>query len=206
MAWARAYGLIPAPGSTPDAVPLIGPGFDPDYAMTTSLDDPVIIASITAAGSRPPAPLLPGSACPISCPGNRPAVVVLQRLDPAGLNSLTSLSLTGVTPTAMIPRLLQSGRPAGRLLRQSDALTGGVTGDGVGLVAVAGSGSVAPAGQGSPDVVGLDFEAGSAGAGAALGVAGEPDWPGYGVAPEFKAAGVAGQGDPSPDGAGPAVW
>jgi hypothetical protein len=60
MAWARAYGLIPSPGSSPHAVPLIGPGpgFDPDYALTTDLDDPVIIASITAAGSGPPAPLL----------------------------------------------------------------------------------------------------------------------------------------------------
>ena len=59
MAWARAYGLIPAPGSTPHAIPLIGPGpgFDPDYALTTSLDDPVIIASITVVG-EPPAPLL----------------------------------------------------------------------------------------------------------------------------------------------------
>ena len=60
MAWARAYGLIPGPGSSPHAVPLIGPGpgFDPGYAMTTDLDDPVIIASITAAGDGPPAPLL----------------------------------------------------------------------------------------------------------------------------------------------------
>jgi hypothetical protein len=58
--WARAYGLIPSPGSGPHAVPLIGPGpgFNPDYALTTDLDDPVIIASITAAGSGPPAPLL----------------------------------------------------------------------------------------------------------------------------------------------------
>jgi hypothetical protein len=34
MAWARAYGLIPAPGG-PHAVSLIGPGpdFDPEYAM-----------------------------------------------------------------------------------------------------------------------------------------------------------------------------
>ncbi len=60
MAWARAYGLIPGPGSSPQPVPLIGPGpgFDPDYALTTDLDDPVIIASITAASSGPPAPLL----------------------------------------------------------------------------------------------------------------------------------------------------
>jgi hypothetical protein len=60
MPWARAYGLIPSPASGPHAVPLIGPGpgFNPDYALTTDLDDPVIIASITAAGNGPPAPLL----------------------------------------------------------------------------------------------------------------------------------------------------
>jgi len=59
MDWARAYGLVPDPGSGPHPVSLIGPGpgFDPGYAMTTSLDDPVIIASVTVAG-EPPAPLL----------------------------------------------------------------------------------------------------------------------------------------------------
>jgi hypothetical protein len=59
-AWARSCGLIPSPGSDPHAVPLIGPGpcSDPDYALTTDLGDPVIIASITADGSGPPAPLL----------------------------------------------------------------------------------------------------------------------------------------------------
>ena len=58
--WARAYGLIPAPGGGPHTVSLIGPGpgFDPDYAMGTGLDDPVIIASVTADGSGPPVPLL----------------------------------------------------------------------------------------------------------------------------------------------------
>ena len=56
MAWARAYGLIPGPGSSPHSVPLIGPGpdFDPDYALTTDLDDPLIIASITAASDGSP--------------------------------------------------------------------------------------------------------------------------------------------------------
>jgi hypothetical protein len=44
MAWARAYGLIPRPSL--HSVPLIDPG----YALTTDLDDPVIIASITAGG------------------------------------------------------------------------------------------------------------------------------------------------------------
>lgn len=57
--WARAYGLIPGPGGSPDAVPLIGPGpgFDPGYAMTTDLTQPVIIATIPVPG-QPPALLL----------------------------------------------------------------------------------------------------------------------------------------------------
>jgi hypothetical protein len=60
MAWARAYGLLPAPGGGPHAVSLIGPGpdFDPQYAMTTDLDKPVIIASVTADGTGQPYPLL----------------------------------------------------------------------------------------------------------------------------------------------------
>ena len=55
MAWARAYGLIRDPGSDPHAVCLIGPGpgFDPGYAMTTSLDQPVIIATLITAARRP---------------------------------------------------------------------------------------------------------------------------------------------------------
>lgn len=59
LPWARAYGLTPDPGSGPRSVALIGPGpgFDPEYAMTTDLDDPVIIATITVPG-EPPAPLL----------------------------------------------------------------------------------------------------------------------------------------------------
>jgi hypothetical protein len=59
LPWARAYGLTPDPGSGPRSVSLIGPGpgFDPAYAMTTDLDDPVIIASITVPG-EPPVPLL----------------------------------------------------------------------------------------------------------------------------------------------------
>jgi hypothetical protein len=60
MAWARAYGLIPAPGGSPHTVSLIGPGpdFDPGYAMTTDLDDPVIIATLTTADGEPAGPLL----------------------------------------------------------------------------------------------------------------------------------------------------
>lgn len=59
LPWARAYGLTPDPGSGPRSVSLIGPGpgFDPEYAMTTDLDDPVIIARITVPG-EPSAPLL----------------------------------------------------------------------------------------------------------------------------------------------------
>ena len=58
-AWARAYGLIRAPGGRQHTVSLIGPGpdFDPEYAMTTDLDEPVIIATLTNAGGEP-APLL----------------------------------------------------------------------------------------------------------------------------------------------------
>jgi hypothetical protein len=59
LPWARAYGLTPDPGGGPRSVALIGPGpgFDPEYAMTTDLDDPVIIASVTVPGELP-APLL----------------------------------------------------------------------------------------------------------------------------------------------------
>lgn len=57
--WARA-GLLPAPGGSPHTVSLIGPGpdFDPQYAMTTDLDEPLIIASVTADGTGQPYPLL----------------------------------------------------------------------------------------------------------------------------------------------------
>ena len=58
--WARAYGLIPAPGSSPHTVSLIGPGpgFDPEYAMTTDLDEPVIIATLTSPAGEAAGPLL----------------------------------------------------------------------------------------------------------------------------------------------------
>ena len=58
--WARAYGLLPAPAGSPDTISLIGPGpgFDPQYAMGTDLDEPLIIASVTADGSGQPYPLL----------------------------------------------------------------------------------------------------------------------------------------------------
>ena len=59
-AWARAYGLTRDPGSSPHAISLLGPGpgFDPGYAMTTSLDDPLIIATLTTAGGQLAGPLL----------------------------------------------------------------------------------------------------------------------------------------------------
>jgi hypothetical protein len=52
--------LIRAPGSDPCPVSLIGPGpgFDVRCAMTTDLDDPVIIATLTTAGGKPAGPLL----------------------------------------------------------------------------------------------------------------------------------------------------
>jgi hypothetical protein len=58
--WARAYGLIPAPGSSPHTVSLIGPGpgFDPEYAMGTDLDEPVIIATLTSPAGEAAGPLL----------------------------------------------------------------------------------------------------------------------------------------------------
>jgi hypothetical protein len=67
--WARAYGLIRDPGSEPEMVSLIGPGpgSDPRYAMTTSLDDPVIIATLTTVGGEPAGPLLiDGYALPVT--------------------------------------------------------------------------------------------------------------------------------------------
>jgi len=44
--WARAYGLLPAPGGRPHTIPLIGPGphLGPQYAMGTDLDEPLIVA------------------------------------------------------------------------------------------------------------------------------------------------------------------
>jgi hypothetical protein len=61
MAWARVYGLIrdPAASRTRSACPP-GPGSDPGYTMTTSLDDPLIIATLTIAGGESAGPLLRG--------------------------------------------------------------------------------------------------------------------------------------------------
>jgi hypothetical protein len=77
MAWARAYGLTRDPGSDPHAVCLIGPGpgLDPGYAMTTDLDDPVIIATVTTAGGKPAGPLLiDGYALPVTVRSERASV------------------------------------------------------------------------------------------------------------------------------------
>ena len=50
----------PRPGGSTHTVPLIGPGpdFDPQYAMTTDLDEPLIIASVTTDGTGQPCPVL----------------------------------------------------------------------------------------------------------------------------------------------------
>jgi hypothetical protein len=53
--WARAYGLAHDPATGRHAISLIGPGpdFNPDYAMTTDPDEPVILATLTGpAASR----------------------------------------------------------------------------------------------------------------------------------------------------------
>ena len=44
----------------PHTISLIGPGpdFDPEYAMGTDLDEPVIIATITSPAGEPAGPLL----------------------------------------------------------------------------------------------------------------------------------------------------
>jgi len=50
--WARASGLDRDPGRDAGTVPLLGPGFDCGYAMTTDLARPVLIATLPAAGGR----------------------------------------------------------------------------------------------------------------------------------------------------------
>lgn len=61
--WARAYGLIPGPGASPHSIPLLGPGpgFDRDYALTTDLTKPVIIATVPVNGGPPAALLIDGT-------------------------------------------------------------------------------------------------------------------------------------------------
>jgi hypothetical protein len=48
--WAEAYGLAPLPGK--HSMSLIGPGpnFDRDYAMTTDVTEPVIVATLHSRG------------------------------------------------------------------------------------------------------------------------------------------------------------
>jgi hypothetical protein len=50
----------PRPGSSPHTVSLIGPGpgFDPEHAMGTDLDEPVIIATLTSPAGEAAGPLL----------------------------------------------------------------------------------------------------------------------------------------------------
>ena len=52
--WARAYGLARDPAIGRHAISLIGPGpdFNPDYAMTTDPDKPVILATLTGSGGE----------------------------------------------------------------------------------------------------------------------------------------------------------
>jgi hypothetical protein len=59
-AWARAYGLTRDPGGGRHAISLIGPGpdFNPDYGMTTDLDEPVVLATLTSPAGEPAGPLL----------------------------------------------------------------------------------------------------------------------------------------------------
>jgi len=61
--WARAYGLIPGPGASPHSIPLLGPGpgFGRDYALTTDLTKPVIIATVPVPGAPPAALLIDGT-------------------------------------------------------------------------------------------------------------------------------------------------
>lgn len=59
---ARVYGIIPGLHQ-PGTIALIGPGpgFDPQYAMTTSLDDPVIIATVLVPAGQPALLLIDGT-------------------------------------------------------------------------------------------------------------------------------------------------
>jgi hypothetical protein len=70
--WACAYGLLPAVGSGPHMVSLIGPGadFGPQYAMGTDLDQPLIIAPDRADAAGPSARR--GSAMPAAMADPKP--------------------------------------------------------------------------------------------------------------------------------------
>lgn len=52
--------ILGVPGGSPRTISLIGPGpgFDSQYAMSADLDEPLIIASVTAGGSGQVYPLL----------------------------------------------------------------------------------------------------------------------------------------------------
>ena len=72
-AWARSYGLARGPGSGRHAISLIGPGpgFNPRYTMTTSLDEPVILATVAAASGELTRLLIDGCHCPLRGGGAR---------------------------------------------------------------------------------------------------------------------------------------
>jgi hypothetical protein len=78
--WARAYGLIPGPGASPHSIPLLGPGpgFDRDYAMTTDLTKPVIIATVPVPGGRPAALLIDGTRRPVQGCTHLPSLVLTE--------------------------------------------------------------------------------------------------------------------------------
>jgi hypothetical protein len=65
--WARAYGLIREPGSGRHAISLIGPGqdFSPEYAMTTDLGEPVILATLDGVGGELTPLLIDGYVLPV---------------------------------------------------------------------------------------------------------------------------------------------
>jgi hypothetical protein len=73
--WARAYGLARDLAIGRHAISLIGPGpdFNPDYAMTTDPDEPVILATLAGPGGEPGGPLLIDGCHRALCPPCRPS-------------------------------------------------------------------------------------------------------------------------------------
>ena len=61
--WAQAYSLIPDPSGRLHSASLLGPGpgFDREYAMTTDLAQPVIIATVPAPARSPALLLIDGT-------------------------------------------------------------------------------------------------------------------------------------------------
>jgi hypothetical protein len=88
--WARAYGLARDLAIGRHAISLIGPGpdFNPDYAMTTYPDEPVILATLAGPGGEPGGPaadrrLPPPLQGRRDRPGGNPGLRPLRRRDPA---------------------------------------------------------------------------------------------------------------------------